>query len=196
MRGEFVKARHVLARERVVQCLAERGRRRLQFEQRREHARVAQVETHFGQTRETQRIEHQRLDFEIGFEAGVAVDLGADLDLLAGRVQSARTRVQHVARVTQARHALPVQQMRVDARDLRRNVGAQAERAARQLVDELEGAQVEIGAAARQQRFEILEHRRHHEFVAVRTETVEQPPAQFLDLAGFRRQHVGDILGK
>ena len=56
------------------------------------------------------------LDFEIGFQAGVAVDFRADLDLLARGVQAARTRVQHVARIAETRHALPVQQMRVDAR--------------------------------------------------------------------------------
>jgi hypothetical protein len=43
---------------------------------------------------------------------------------------------------------------------------------------------------------QILEHGRHDELVTVGTETVEQPAAQLFDLAGFRRQDVGDILGK
>jgi hypothetical protein len=63
-------------------------------------------------------------------------------------VQTARARVQHVAGVAEARDALAVQQVRVDARDLRRDVGAQAQRAARQLIDQLEGAQPQVGAAA------------------------------------------------
>src|SRR5471032_1535011 len=112
----------------------------------------------------------------------MAVDFRADLDLLTRSVQTARTRMQHIARVTKTRHTLPIQQMRVDTRDLRRNVGTQAERAAGQLIDEFERAQVQVAATAGKQRLEILEHGRHDEFVAVRTKTVEQPTAQFFIL--------------
>ncbi len=86
--------------------------------------------------------------------------------------------------------------MRVDTRHLRRHVGAQAERAARQLVDQLEGAQVQILAPARQQRLEVFEQRRHDHLVAVDAKAVQQMAPQLFDLAGFRRQHVGNILGK
>ena len=41
------------------------------------------------------------------------------------------------------------------------------ERAAAELVDELEGLQVELMAGARQQRLEVLEQRRHHQLEAV-----------------------------
>jgi len=53
------------------------------------------------------------------------------------------------------------------------------------LIDELEGAQVQVAAAAGEQRLEILEHGWHDKFVAVRTKTVEQPTAQFFNLASL-----------
>jgi hypothetical protein len=52
--------------------------------------------------------------------------------------------VQHAAAVAQARDAPAVEQVRVDARHLRRDVGAHAHHLPRQLVHQLEGAQVEI----------------------------------------------------
>jgi hypothetical protein len=50
--------------------------------------------------------------------------------------------VQHRAAVAQAGDAAAVEQVGVDARHLRRGVGAQAQGAARELVDQLEGLQV------------------------------------------------------
>ena len=196
VRRQFDEARHVLARQRVVKRLAEFGRGRLGFDQRGEHARVAQIEPHFREAGQTQRVEHQLLDFQIRFETRVTVDFRADLDLLARGVQAARTRMRDVARIAKTRHALAIQQVRVDARDLRRDVRAQTERAPGQLIDELEGAQIQIVTAAGQQRLDVLEQRRHDHLVAVRAETVQQMAPQLFDLAGFRRQHVGNILGK
>ena len=73
-----------------------------------------------------QAVEREQQRFEVGLEAGVAVDLGAELQRLARGVRAVGPRVQHRAAVAQARHALAVEQVRVDARDLRRGVGAQA----------------------------------------------------------------------
>ena len=87
-------------------------------------------------------------------------------------------RVQHAARVAQARDACAVQQVRVDARHLRRDVGAHAQHAPGQLVHQLEGLQVEVVAGAGQQRLQVLEQRRHHQLVAVRVEQIEDAPAQ------------------
>ena len=126
----------------------------------------------------------------------MTVDFRADLDLLTRGVQATRTRMRHIAGIAKTRHALAIQQVRVYARDLRRNVGAQTERAPGHLIDELERAQVQIVPAAGEQRLDVLEQRRHHHLVAVRAETVQQMAPQLFDLAGFRRQHVGDILGK
>ena len=63
--------------------------------------------------------------------------------------------------------------MRVDARDLRRDVSAQSQRAPGQLVHELERLQVEVVTRAGQQRVDIFEQRRHDELVAVHREEIE-----------------------
>jgi hypothetical protein len=57
--------------------------------------------------------------------------------------------VQHRAAIAQARDAAAIEHVGVDASDLRRAVGAQAEGAAAQLVDQLEGLQVERVTGAR-----------------------------------------------
>ena len=141
-----------------------------------------------------QAVERQALHLDVGFEPGVAVDLGAELQRLARRMRAVGPGVQHRAAVAQARHARAVEQVRVDARDLRRGVGAQAHAAAGQLVDQLEGLQVERVAGAGQQRLEVLEQRRHHQLVAVATGGVEQPAAQLFDVPRLGRQDIGDVL--
>jgi hypothetical protein len=45
----------------------------------------------------------------------------------------------------------------VDARGLRRGVGAQAQGAAAELVDQLEGLQIEFAAGAAEQRLQVLQ---------------------------------------
>ena len=102
--------------------------------------------------------------------------------------------MQHRAAVAQAGDAAAVEQMGIDARDLRRGVGAQAEGAAGQLVDELEGLQIERMAGAGKQRLEVLQQWRDHELEAVAARHVEQPAAQFFDVSGLRRQDIGDVL--
>jgi hypothetical protein len=82
----------------------------------------------------------------------VAVELGADLDRLAHLGHARGDRVQDAAAIAKPRHALAVEQVRVDARDLRRVVGAHAHHAAGELVDQLEGGEVEVAADARQER--------------------------------------------
>jgi hypothetical protein len=54
----------------------------------------------------------------------------------------------------------------VDASGLRRGVGAQAQRAAAELIDELEGLQVELMPGAGEQRIQMLEQRRHDQLEA------------------------------
>jgi hypothetical protein len=94
-----------------------------------QHADVGHVEAHFGKAGQRDGGQRQFLDLGIGFEAGMAVDLGADLDRLAGGVQARRAGMQHAAGVAQAGDRIAVQQVGVDARDLGRHVGAQAEQA-------------------------------------------------------------------
>ena len=104
--------------------------------------------------------------------------------------------MQHAAGVAQAGDGGTVEQVGVDARHLRRHVGAQAEHAARQLVDQFERAQVGILASASHQRFQILEQRRHDQFISVQTEIIQHEAAQLFDLARFRRQNIGNIFGQ
>ena len=113
----------------------------------------------------------------------------------ACRRRAAR-RAQHAAGVAEARYAGFVQQVRVDARDLRRGVGAQAEEPPGQRIDRLERDEVEVAAAAGQQRVEELDERRLHEPVAASTEVIEQRAAQRLHARGLRGQHVLDGFGQ
>jgi len=73
--------------------------------------------------------------------------------------------VQHRAAVAEPRHAFAIEQVRVDARHLRRDVGAHAHRLARVLVDHLEGAHVEIVAGAGEKRVGEFQQRRNHQFI-------------------------------
>ena len=88
-----------------------------------------------------------------------------------------------------------VEQMGVDPRRLRRDIGTHPHGASGKLIDQLEGAQIEILAGAGQQRLEVFEHRRHDEFEAVTAEMVEQGPAQALDAFGLGRKGVGNVFG-
>ena len=126
----------------------------------------------------------------------MAVDLSADLERLARAVHPARQRVQHASGITQARHSAAVQEMRVDARDLRRDVRAHAQHAARKLVDELERPEVQIVPRAGEQRIDVFEQRRHDELVAVHGEEIEHRAAQALDARRLRGQDVLDVLGQ
>jgi hypothetical protein len=80
------------------------------------------------------------------------------------------------------------------AGDLRRAVGAQAEGTAAQLVDQLEGLQVELVTGPRQQRLDVLEHRRDDQLEAEAASRIEQAPTQGFDVAGPRRKDIGDVL--
>ena len=148
---------------------------------------------HLGQA---QHLGEQAQDLDVGLDAGVAVELGAELQRLAGASERGRQRVQHAAAVAQARHAAAVEQVGVDARDLRRHVGAHAHAAAGELVDQLEGAQLEVLAGAGGERVEVLEQRRDHELVAAQPEGVEQTAAQALQPVGVGRQGVLDVVGQ
>ena len=103
-------------------------------------------------------------------------------------------RAEHAARVAKARDPGLVQQMGVDARDLRGDVGAHAEEAPRHRIDDLEGQQVEIVTGTRQQRFEVLDQRRLDKAETLRAEVVEQRAAQRLHPLGLHRQDVLDVL--
>ena len=85
--------------------------------------------------------------------------------------------------------------MRVDARDLRRDVGAHAQHAPRQLIDQLEGAQIQIVPGAGQQRIHVFQQRRHHQLITMHREQIQDRATQPLDARGFGGQEVFDVFG-
>ena len=74
-----------------------------------------------------QRGERQFLDLGVRFQAGMAIDFGAQLQWLAGGVGRLRAGVQHRAAVAKTGNAPAVEQMGIDARNLRRGIGTDAE---------------------------------------------------------------------
>ncbi len=126
----------------------------------------------------------------------MAVELSAELQRLARAGERGRQGVQHAAAITQARHAAAVEKVGVDAGDLRSHVGTHAHAAAGELVDQLEGAQLEVLAGAGGERVEVFEQRRHHELIAAQPEGVEQAAAQALQPVGVGRQGVLDVVGQ
>ena len=66
----------------------------------------------------------------------MAVEFGADLQRLARGIEASRQRVQHAAAVAQPGNTLAVEQMSVDARHLRGDVGTHAHAATGYLIDQ------------------------------------------------------------
>jgi hypothetical protein len=134
------------------------------------------------------------LNFKIGFQPGMAVDFCAKLQWLTRCVWPFGAGVQHRAAITQPGHTGTVEQMGIDARDLRRGVGTQTQGAPRELVNEFEGLKIERPPRARKQRFEVLQQRRHDQLVAEATRGVKIKTTEFFDMPGLGRQNIGDVI--
>ena len=163
-------------------------------EQPAHDAHVRKVDGEIAHPRGLQAIEREQQGLEVRLQTRVAIDLGAELQRLARGMRAIGPRVQHGAAVAKPRDALAIEQVRVDARDLRRGVRAQAHHPPGELVDELEGLQVERLAGAGQQRLQVLQQRRHHQLAAVAARGVEQQAPELLDVPRLRRQDVGDVI--
>ena len=87
---------------------------------------------------------HQADDSEVGRDVGRAIQLGANLQGLTTGGDGRRQGMQRAVAVTQASHTLMVEQVSIDTRSLRRDVGTHPHGPPGQLVDQLEGAQLEI----------------------------------------------------
>ena len=157
-------------------------------------ARIGEIDDDVLDRRHVQALEHEVEDLEVGLESFVTVDLGAELQGLAGRPGPGGARAQHRAAVAEPGHSGTVEHVRIDSRRLRRAVGAQAEGSAAQLIDELERLQVEGVAGARKERLDVLQHRRDDELEAEARSGVEQAATQRFDVAGARRKDIGDVL--
>ena len=123
----------------------------------------------------------------------MAIQFRADLQGFAAHRQPCRQRVQDRAAIAQAAHAIAIEQVRIDARHLGRNVCAQAHGAPAKLVDQLEGTQLHVVAASGKQRVHVLEQRRQGQLITVQPKAVQQGAAQCFDAPRFGRQHVGDV---
>ena len=126
----------------------------------------------------------------------MAVNFGAQLQRFARGVRSGRPCVQHRAAIAKAGDTCAVEQMGVNAGNLRRAVSAQTHHAARDLVHQFEGLQIERFAGASKQRLQVFQERRHDQFVAIAARHVQQIASDFFDVARLRRQHIGNMIRK
>ena len=84
--------------------------------------------------------------------------------------------------------------MGVNACNLRRAVGAQTHHATRQLINQLEGLQVQRLAGARQQGLQMFQQGGHDQLIAIASRHVQKVSTYFFDVAGLRRQHIGNVI--
>src|SRR5450830_18275 len=104
--------------------------------------------------------------------------------------------MQDTAGIAQARYRFTIEQVGIDTRHLRGHISTYPERTSGQLIDQLEGPQIGILTSTGQQRFEILQQRRHDHFIAIQTELIEHAATQLFNLARFGWQDVSNIFGK
>ena len=159
-----------------------------------DHPHIGQVQQQPLHTRLQQAGSCQFDHFEIGFQSGMPVDFRTELQRFAAGERAVDAGVHHRSAVAQAGHTLAVQQVGVDAGHLRRAVGAQAKRAARQLIHQFEGLQIECLTGPGEQRFQMLQQRRHDQLVAVASGCVQQTPAEFFDVARLGGQDIGNVI--
>ncbi len=157
---------------------------------------MADIEARPGNTARGQRVDEKLLDLEIALDSWVAVDFCADLQGLPSRVEATRPGEQYAPRIAQPRDAFPVQKVRIDPRNLGRDVGAHAHHPPGELVDQLESAKIQIMPGARQQRFEVFEHGGNHQLVPVHAEQLEELRAHPVDALRLRRQDVLEFFRK
>jgi hypothetical protein len=98
--------------------------------------------------------------------------------------------------VAQAGGALAIKEMGVNARDLRRRIGAQAKLPPTTLVYELKGAQIHGLTCAREKGLKVLQHGRHDQLVSKGTRAVEEHASQLFNLSCLIGQNIGEVVGK
>ena len=159
-----------------------------------QNGHVTDVDVHHIDAEFFQSTHGKRHNLGISLNAAGAEEFDARNHRFSACQRMHRTRVQTAARIAQAAHALAAQNMRVNARALRRHVGADADRAARTRIHELERAVVQIAAAAGQKRIYVLHHRRLNQFKAVYLKKVEAFASHRLEYASFARQNIREML--
>ena len=157
-------------------------------------ANVRHVHHQVGDASRFQAVQREPLGLQIGFQTGMAINFGTELQGLAGGMGPVGAGVQHRAAIAKTGHAAAIEQVRINAGDLGRGVGAQAQGAARQLIDQLEGLQVQRFAGAGQQRLQVLQQRRHDQLVTVAAGGVQEQAAQFFDVTRLGGQDIGNLI--
>jgi hypothetical protein len=71
-----------------------------------------------------------------------------------------------------------------------------AQAASGELVNQLEGFEIERLPGARQQRLEVLDQRRDHQLEAVAASGIQQGVPKRLDASSLSGQYIGNLLGQ
>ncbi|MNE10239.1 hypothetical protein D3C80_1029430 [compost metagenome] len=153
---------------------------------------MPEIHVHLGDPGQLQHLEHQADDLTVAGRAGIAVQLGADLDRAARGGQRSRTRMQHTAGVAQTARSFLAMGMGIESRHLRRDVGAKAHLPTGQRIGDLEGAQVEILRSPGKQGLQVFDMRSDDELVAPVAEQIQHLTASRLYACGLCRQHFFD----
>ncbi len=172
------------------------GPQRRLLRQALENADVSKIQVDGFNTGRPQGFQHQVNDFLVRATASAPEQLTADLQRCAAGQHAAGAGVQHMPGVAQAGYARAAQAVGIHPRRLGRHVGAYAHQSPCKLIGQLEGLQIQIIPRSRQQRLEVLDHRRDNELVAPAPVGIHQPPTQRLDLLGTRRQDIGHPVGQ
>lgn len=138
--------------------------------------------------------EHQADDFHVAARAGIAIQLGAQLDRAARGRQGTWLGMQHATGVAQATWPFAAQGMRIDARHLRRDVGTEPHLPARLRVDDLEGTQIQVLAGAGQQGLQVLDMGSHDKLVTPALEQIQHLTTRYFNTRRFRWQYFFDAI--
>ena len=186
----------ILGLQRVEQFLLAPAFQTAAAHEAAQHADVAEIDLRGDDSGLRQRREHEPLHLDVAFETTVAEKLRTDLHRFACAAAGHRQRVYDAARVTQPRHALAIEQVRIDTRRLRCDIGAQPQHAAVELIHQLEGLQVQVAAGTGEERIQIFDHRRDDQLIAVGDQQIEHAPAQPFDAHRLGGQRIFDVFGQ
>ncbi|MNO80136.1 hypothetical protein D3C76_713290 [compost metagenome] len=180
--------------QRVEQLLLDFTRQTGGTRQTTVDADMTKIHVHIRHVGQLQHGQHQADHFNVAARAGVAVQLGAQLDRAARGRQCTRLSMQHTAGVAQTARAFATQGVRIDARHLRRDVGTETHLPARLRVDDLEGAQIQVLARAGQQGFQVLDMGSHDKLVTPALEQIQHLATRDFNARRFRWQYFFDAI--
>ena len=105
-----------------------------------------------------------------------------------------RPRVEHRPRVAESRDPGAVQNVGIDTRHLRRDIGAESSLTAARLIDKLDRRAIEPVAGTGEKRIQELEHGRTDSFKSVRPHHFEGARTQGFKFPRLPGQHVGNMI--